>query len=90
MKKLISPCGRFVGCDGIGYDELWLKNCLDKAPQASDEEKAEFPKIEIFDEEFLGWCQQWKGVLVVKLLGERMSFHIIEELSVTRFHLKIN
>ena len=61
-----------------------------KAPQASDEEKAEFPKIEIFDEEFLGWCQQWKGVLVVKLLGERMSFHIIEELSVTRFHLKIN
>ena len=48
---------------------------------SEDESSKEFdpkPNIEVSLEEFEEWCHPWKATLIVKLLGKRIGFRIMD------------
>lgn len=79
--KLLNPDktshGGFNEQDAEGGDS-WFKEGIKVSSHVSDEERAKYPEVPVSDEEFLEWCKPWKGMLVAKVLGRKVSFKILE------------
>lgn len=59
-------------------DEEWFREGINFTSHISDEDRAKYPEVPVSDEEFLEWCKPWKGALVAKVLGRKVSFKILE------------
>lgn len=59
-------------------EEIWFKEGLKVSSHVTHEEKAKYPEVVVTDEEFLEWCKPWRGALVVKVLGKRVNYKILE------------
>lgn len=59
-------------------DELWFNEGIKISSHVTKEDKARYPEVPVSDEEFLEWCKPWRGALVVKVLGKKVSFKVLE------------
>lgn len=57
-----------------GIDELFI------TPADSEEQPPKFgPRVEISKEKYLSLFKQWRGALIVKLLGKSVSYRILDQ-----------